>query len=385
MAADALALTPAVGDGAVVLFHAWPPGTLDALPAIIDGLRAAGATFVQDRRARAVRRVTSIILAVDGGNSKTDVVRCTTDGELLAACARTDDVAPGRRARGRPRSAGGAGPRCRRVPPADLAVCCLAGLDLASDEARLQPAYAARVFARETILFNDTIAALRAGTPDGWGVAVICGSGVNAVGRAPDGRVARFAGLGEIAGDRGGGSGLGMWGLGAAVRAVDGRGPATSLSALVPAYFGLADPVAVTEAIYLERIDQDRVGELAPVVAQAARDGDAVAAELVDDVADELASFATAAIRRLGLEGEAVPITLAGGLARGAADLLVPRVATLVREIAPAAERHGPPRAAGPGRRAARPGSPGARRPRSGGPAARRDRRLGRVAPPAPC
>jgi N-acetylglucosamine kinase-like BadF-type ATPase len=289
--------------------------------------------------------VTGVILAVDGGNSKTDVVLCSADGELLAAARgpTTSHQAVGLEA-GLDRLAAlvAAAPG----PPADLALCCLAGLDLASDEARLQPAYAARAFARETLLFNDTIAALRAGTPEGWGVAVICGSGVNAAGRAPDGRLARFAGLGEIAGDRGGGSGLGMWGLGAAVRAVDGRGPATSLSTLVPAFFGLDEPAAVTEAMYLGRIDQDRVGELAPVVAQAARDGDAVAAELVDDVADELASFATAAIRRLGLEGEAVPITLAGGLARGAADLLVPRVATLVREIAPAADvtvLHAPP------------------------------------------
>jgi peptidoglycan/xylan/chitin deacetylase (PgdA/CDA1 family) len=47
MAADALSLTPAMGDGAVVLFHSWPPGTLDALPRIIDGLRDLGATFVR--------------------------------------------------------------------------------------------------------------------------------------------------------------------------------------------------------------------------------------------------------------------------------------------------------------------------------------------------
>jgi peptidoglycan/xylan/chitin deacetylase (PgdA/CDA1 family) len=47
LAADALRDTPAVGDGAVILFHAWPPGTLDALPAIIDGLRALGASFVR--------------------------------------------------------------------------------------------------------------------------------------------------------------------------------------------------------------------------------------------------------------------------------------------------------------------------------------------------
>jgi peptidoglycan-N-acetylglucosamine deacetylase len=47
LAADALRETAAIGDGAVVLFHAWPPGTLDALPAIIDGLRALGASFVR--------------------------------------------------------------------------------------------------------------------------------------------------------------------------------------------------------------------------------------------------------------------------------------------------------------------------------------------------
>ena len=102
----------------------------------------------------------------------------------------------------------------------------------------------------------------------------------------------------------------------------------------------------MTEAFYSGRIAGGRVGELAPVVAAAARDGDAVAIGLVDDIADEIAAFATASIRRLGLEGEAVPVTTAGGLARGAADLLVPRVTALVREVAPRAEvsvLHAPP------------------------------------------
>jgi peptidoglycan/xylan/chitin deacetylase (PgdA/CDA1 family) len=47
IATDALRETPAFGDGAVVLFHAWPPGTLDALPELIDGLRDRGAAFVR--------------------------------------------------------------------------------------------------------------------------------------------------------------------------------------------------------------------------------------------------------------------------------------------------------------------------------------------------
>jgi peptidoglycan/xylan/chitin deacetylase (PgdA/CDA1 family) len=47
IAADALRMIPAVGDGAVVLFHAWPSGTLAALPQIVHGLRSVGATFVR--------------------------------------------------------------------------------------------------------------------------------------------------------------------------------------------------------------------------------------------------------------------------------------------------------------------------------------------------
>jgi peptidoglycan/xylan/chitin deacetylase (PgdA/CDA1 family) len=35
------------GDGAVVLLHAWPDGTADALPAIVEGLRASGSDLVR--------------------------------------------------------------------------------------------------------------------------------------------------------------------------------------------------------------------------------------------------------------------------------------------------------------------------------------------------
>jgi peptidoglycan/xylan/chitin deacetylase (PgdA/CDA1 family) len=47
LAADALRLIPEAGDGAVVLFHTWPPGTLDALPSIVAGLRTRGAEFIR--------------------------------------------------------------------------------------------------------------------------------------------------------------------------------------------------------------------------------------------------------------------------------------------------------------------------------------------------
>jgi peptidoglycan/xylan/chitin deacetylase (PgdA/CDA1 family) len=47
IARDVMRLVPGLGEEVVVLFHTWPTGTLDALPRIIEGLRAAGASFVR--------------------------------------------------------------------------------------------------------------------------------------------------------------------------------------------------------------------------------------------------------------------------------------------------------------------------------------------------
>src|SRR5262249_60382761 len=67
-----------------------------------------------------------------------------------------------------------------------------------------------------TLVANDTYAVLRAGLDDEpaagatrhWGVAVTCGTGINCVGVAPDGRTAGFLALGMSTGDWGGGGGL---------------------------------------------------------------------------------------------------------------------------------------------------------------------------------
>ncbi|HET7830019.1 MAG TPA: BadF/BadG/BcrA/BcrD ATPase family protein [Candidatus Limnocylindrales bacterium] len=295
---------------------------------------------------------TELLLAVDGGNSKTDLALLRPDGTLVAA-ARGGTVshqqvgpeAAGARLRALvDQAAGAAG--VLGEPVASVAALCLAGMDLPADERTLRRVHGATGIARTLVLENDTIAGLRAGSPEGWGVGVVVGEGINAVGIAPDGRRARFAGLGAISGDRGGGAGLGMDALRVAVRAQDGRGPRTTLADLVPAHFGLRRPLDVTYALYSGRLDDQRISELARVVVHAARDGDAVALGLLDDLADECAAFATAAIRRLRLGRLAVPVVLSGGVARGAGDLLAKPVAGRVQEAAPGAEvrvLHDPP------------------------------------------
>ncbi len=149
------------------------------------------------------------------------------------------------------------------------------------------------------MVLNDTFAALRAGSRRPWGVALICGQGINACAVAPNGRSARFDAVGAYSGDWGGGRGVGLAAVAAAARGADGRGPRTTLERIVPAYFGLRSPAALTKTLYLEQIDEVQLAELSPVVFDAAGAGDPVARSIVDRLADELGLMGTALIRRL--------------------------------------------------------------------------------------
>ena len=133
----------------------------------------------------------------------------------------------------------------------------------------------------------------------------------------------------------GGGGSVGPAGLAAAVRAGDGRGPATSLRTAVPAFFGRRSVTAVVRDLYAERIAHERLAELSPLVFEAASRGDRVAAGIVDRLAEELATMAIALLRRTGQTRLDAEIVLAGSVLRaGHADLL-DGIAGRVRAVAP--------------------------------------------------
>lgn len=278
-----------------------------------------------------------VVLAVDGGNSKTDVALVADDGALLAA-VRGPTVS--HQAVGLDEGMARLERLARDVgasvdAPADVGVFALAGADYPSDVRLLRRGTERLGIAREVVVVNDTLAALRAGSRRPWGIALICGQGVNGVGVAPDGRVARFDGVGDISGDWGGGTSVGMAGQAAAVRARDGRGPRTRLEELVPAHFGLASPGAVVRALYTGRLSAERLGELSPVVFAAAVSGDAVARDIVDRLADELGVMAVALIRRLRLGRLDPDVVLAGGVFRAEDPAFHRRLAAAVGAVAP--------------------------------------------------
>jgi N-acetylglucosamine kinase-like BadF-type ATPase len=283
-----------------------------------------------------------VILAVDGGNSKTDVALVGEDGRLLAAVrgptASHQQVGMDRGMEalaglvGEARSLAG-----QDGTAADVAVYGLAGADTQGDTRRLARALSRQGFAAVDDVLNDAFPPLRIGTDRGWGVALICGSGVNAAGMAPDGETARLAALGDISGDWGGGGDIGMAALGAAVRARDGRGPRTSLEAAVPARFGYRRPIDVTRAIEARTLPQSRLRELSPVVFAAAGEGDHVARSIVDRQADELIAMGGAMIRRLRLGRLDPVIVLAGGVFHADDAAFLARIRAGLERHAPAA------------------------------------------------
>jgi len=284
-----------------------------------------------------------VVLAVDGGNSKTDLALVREDGELLAL-ARGGGSSPHHLGIDRAFDVLGelfarAAEEARVEAPVAVAQLLLAGVDFPREVNAAVEHAANRGWALHTTVDNDTFAVLRAGTDRGWGVAIVCGAGINCVGVAPDGRHTRFPALGPTTGDWGGGYDLGIAAVSAAARSEDGRGPLTSLERAVPAHFGCASPSELAESIHFGAIDERRVVELAPVVLAEAAD-DPVAASIRDTLAAEVVALARVALARLDLTEESVDVVLGGGIFQSGDAGLVAAVAAGLGAVAPRSTLH---------------------------------------------
>jgi N-acetylglucosamine kinase-like BadF-type ATPase len=292
-----------------------------------------------------------LVVAADGGNSKTDLVLASSDGRVLSrvsgggtlthliGLAATADALAAlvRAARDEAGLSASAG--------ITVGSFYLANVDVPADETAMANALRERGIAREIEVGNDTFAVLRAGSERGWGIAVVCGAGINAAGRYPDGRTERFLAIGSWSGDWGGGDGVVRSAVAAAVRAGDGRGPATALSERIVSTFGMpVDEVALQA--HLGRISDSQLRTLAPVVFDAAHAGDEVALHIVQRVGDEVVSFAGALLRRMELVDADPDVILGGRLMQANDPIVMERITAGLGAIAPRARLRilaGPP------------------------------------------
>jgi N-acetylglucosamine kinase-like BadF-type ATPase len=288
--------------------------------------------------------MTRAVLGVDVGGTKTAAVLATLEGEVVEQ----------RRAGGGNYQAIGLEPA--RVVYAQVVTPLLAaasrlglsveatafglcGLDRPVDEARLEGIIAPLVSpGTPTTLVNDTALILRAGTHDGVGVSVVSGTGSNCVGRGPDGSEARIGGFGHDFGDAGSAEDIGREGAQAAFRAADGRGQATALGALLVERYGLAHLYDLVDHFLVDAPGgQSSMGALAPLVFEAALEGDGVCTAILRHAGEELGHAAVVVGQQLFDARAALSLVLGGSVwQRGQGDTMRAAFMTTVRAHFPA-------------------------------------------------
>ncbi len=182
---------------------------------------------------------------------------------------------------------------------------------------------------------NDTLVGLLAGSPEGWGVGVVAGTGCNCRGwdktRQHEGMV---TGAGEFMGEAGGASEL----MAHAIRAISyewaRRGPATLLTPLLVQRAGLNSAAELLEALIEGRVQLDAAQ--APLVFRAAAEGDAVALDLIRWTGHELGELANCVICQLGFEDLEFDVVQVGSLHDGS-PLLTEAMRETVHSLAPGA------------------------------------------------
>jgi N-acetylglucosamine kinase-like BadF-type ATPase len=159
---------------------------------------------------------------------------------------------------------------------------------------------------------NDTLIGLLAGAEEGWGIAVVAGTGCNCWGLDRQGRVGRVTGEGELFDEEGGAGSLVRRAVQAISRHWSQRGPATGLTAAFLESKGVADVLSLLEGLSLKTIVMD--AQDVRTVFRVADEGDRVAQDIVDWAGEQLADLVCGVITQLALEGEAVEIVLVGSL-----------------------------------------------------------------------
>jgi N-acetylglucosamine kinase-like BadF-type ATPase len=216
-----------------------------------------------------------------------------------------------------------------------LAICIgMSGVDRPGEADRVRGILHNLGRGARVLVVSDALIALEAGAPGSPGVVVIAGTGSMAFGRNRDGRAARAGGWGYVLADEGSGYWLGRQALRAVVRAFDGRGPATALTALVLEHWKVSQPPDLVRTIYTSDPKPTTIATLASAVQTAADAGDDVARGLLEQAAVELAAAGVSVARRLHLlDG---PVILAGSLFRVVASLRA-RVSERLRADLPGA------------------------------------------------
>ncbi len=288
-----------------------------------------------------------VLAGVDGGQTSTRAILTTIAGNVLGegdgpACDHLNMPGGLDRNRTAIQTALRAAADAASVSLAGVAAV---GLGLTSAQRELDPGPRIRAIVHEiarpkTIWVDTDFVSNLAGASGGRpGIVVIAGGGSIGYGVDAGGREAIAGGLGYLMGDEGSGWFLGIEALQAASRAADKRGPDTSLLAIAMRHYGLKNIRHILRIIYRDDFERGEVSALAPLVINAARSGDAVAASIVERAVDGLARIALGVTYQLHQPGDQISIYPTGGIFSARDRILTPFTEQVTRAWPTAAVR----------------------------------------------
>lgn len=256
------------------------------------------------------------LMGVDGGGTKTDVLLCTPEGQIVA------------RACGGPSSVSGQSPEkaMEELKNAIGSAFSMAGIDRNDVEGYYAGISGAGLQKNRDMYLaffadfmpgvkgdaaSDAANALSSGIAMQNGAIAIAGTGSSIQYRV-DGVLTRIGGWGYMLGDEGSGFDLGHRALICAMRSVDERIGDTLLRTLCEEKMGQHPN---DWAPWLYRQDtKTEIAAYAPILLQAAEQGDAVALEQLDEAARDMACAIQTAVRRSG----SVRVVMGGSLWKNA-------------------------------------------------------------------
>jgi N-acetylglucosamine kinase-like BadF-type ATPase len=224
----------------------------------------------------------------------------------------------------------------RAITPS--AICLgIAGVDR-DDEARTVRAIMRRIgYKSRVLVVNDALIGLVAGARDEPGIVINAGTDRSCTGATRLRGGARRR-LGPHDRRRGSGYWIGRESLAAVMRAFDGRGPETRLTAEMLEHFNVEDESRLPRIVYDRAQPRVGVAALGPIVQRVRIKGDAVATRILERAADELVLAARSVATRLEMRGDAFTFYLAGGVFRVVPWLALELVRRLM-EVAPRRSR----------------------------------------------
>lgn len=148
---------------------------------------------------------------------------------------------------------------------------------------------------------HDIRIALEGGLSGRPGIALIAGTGSSCYGRNAEGQSWQSGGWDQLLDDAGSGYDLAQRGMAAACQSADGRLPETVLKQFLFAQLEVENVVDFSVKVHRPKMSRHKIAALAPIVLQAAEDGDEQAATIVVHGAKELARMVGAVTNKLFL------------------------------------------------------------------------------------